>query len=406
MALLKRKEGLNLFYKLAGLAALMYMKRYPSIDKRTSFGVERSIGYFKGRLNEMSQNPLYLGGEKLEKLKFLKEKYYIYGTYLAATSTFPILYSFGSSDCIRSIFAKTAAVASAKMLDNINDRWHSIDDAITSLEIYDRALSKGDFELNDCYRNETLRKAENSAFTIAHWAYQILSCHAMDTHFFEVYKQDVHTFVNGQVDSLKQRIDYTHEININLTSYLNNVVEKSWGKIWFDYDICFYEGDAGELDQGGRKAVEHLRRGVDYIFKSCLMYDDISDLREDINQGIINSVILLGIEDGTYSEDDFKKAKMLKKIEKNEVMENASQMADLFFVRGVEEIEKGKSCTERMDTNALIFNARLLRIFALRKWAFKMNTEGMSACLRSFDTIERLKARISDRILELEKAIS
>lgn len=405
MALLKRKEGLNLFYKLAGLATLMYMKKYPSIDKRTSFGIERSIGYFKRKLQEMSQNPLYLDGEKLEKLKFLKEKHYIYGPYLAATSTFPILYSFGSSECIRSIFAKTAAVASAKMLDNVNDRWHNFDDAITSLEIYDRALSREDLELNDCSKNETLRRAENSAFTIAHWAYQILSCHTMGTHFFKIYKQDVHTFVNGQVDSLKQRIDYASEININLASYLKNVVEKSWGRIWFDYDICFYERDAGELDQGERQAVGHLRRASDYIFKSCLVYDDISDLREDINQGIINSVILLGIGDGTYTEDDLRKAKMLEKMEKNEAIENAIQIADLFFVKGIEEIEKGKVYTGRIDTNALIFNARLLRVFALRKWAFKMNSEGISACLRSFDTIEKLKACIPNRIFELEKAI-
>jgi len=404
--LLKRKEGLSLFYKLAGLAALMYMKRYPSIDKRTSFGIKKSIGYFKGRLHEMARNPLYLDGEKLKKLKFLKEKYYIYGTYLAATSTFPILHNIGISECIRSIFAKTAAVASAKMLDNINDQWHRVDDAIISLEIYDRALSKEDFELNDCSRNETLRRVENSAFTIAHWAYQILSCHTMDTHFFKIYKQDVHTFVDGQVDSLRQRIDYPREININLKRYLKNVVEKSWGKIWLDYDICFYERSEGELDQWGRKAVEHIRIGSDYLFKSCLMYDDISDLREDINQGIINSVILLGIEDGACSEDDLNGTEMVKKIEKSEVMGKAIQMADLLFVKGVEEIKKAKAYTERIDTNALIFNARLIRIFALRKWALKMNTKGMSACLRSFDTIEGLKARISDRILEFEKNIS
>ena len=72
----------------------------------------------------------------------------------------------------------------------------------------------------------------------------------------------------------------------------------------------------------------------------------------------------------------------------------------------LEEIEKGKAYTERIDTNALIFNARLLRIFALRKWAFKMNTDGISACLRSLDTIEKLKASIPDRILEFEKGIS
>jgi hypothetical protein len=228
----------------------------------------------------------------------------------------------------------------------------------------------------------------------------------MDTHFFKIYKQDVHTFVDGQVDSLRQRIDYPREININLKRYLKNVVEKSWGKIWLDYDICFYEGSEGELDQWGRKAVEHIRIGSDYLFKSCLMYDDISDLREDINQGIINSVILLGIEDGACSEDDLNGTEMAKKIEKNEVMGKAIQMADLFFVKGVEEIKKAKAYTERIDTNALIFNARLIRVFALRKWALKMNTEGISACLRSFDTIEGLKARISDRILEFEKNIS
>ncbi len=402
MALLKRKEGLNLFYKIAGLVALSYMKRYLSIDKRTSFEIEKAVMYFKRKLQEMSKNPLYLNVEKLEKLKFLKEKHYIYGSYLASISSFPILYSFGGLDCIRSIFAKTAFSVSTKMLDNANDQWHSVDDAITSLGIYDRALTEGDFELNDCDKHEIVRRAENSAITVASWAYQILSCHAMDTHFFEVYKQDIHKLIDGQIDSLKQRSNPGQAVNIKMADYLKNISEKSIGNAWFDYDLCFYEKNVGGLDQRMRKAIEYLYSGTEYIFKSTLVYDDISDLEEDLNSQIINSVILLTFEQGICSVNDLMDRKMMDKIMNSSVIEDAISLADLLFLNGVEKIARAREYVDQIDTDALIFNARILRIFNLRKWVLhKRSVKSLLTFLNSLNDFKKLKASIPDHIFAL-----
>ena len=92
----------------------------------------------------------------------------------------------------------------------------------------------------------------------------------------------------------------------------------------------------------------------------------------------------------------------MKKREKSDAVEEAIHLADLLFLKGVEKMTKAKEYMDQIDIDALIFNARILRIFNLRKWVLhEKSIKSLQAFLLSFDDFGKLKASIPDHIFTL-----
>ncbi len=407
-----KREGLNLFYKVASLAALLYMQTFPSVNyKVVQREATNSLMQFNQRFDTIRDGPLFMSQEELKRRRLLKQKHLVYASYLAAMSSYPMLYRVAPpGDIALSSFAKASSVTATKVLDNINDQVHSFDRAVNSLQRFDAALTEGQFDF-DGANGDDVTKAENSSFMMARWAHDILvdNMHP-ESEMYRVYVNDIHKATEGQLASLRQKIDerrFEGYSGMSIGDYLRVISEKGVGGIWINIDLCFYEKNQGELDGEERKAIESIRKGLDYIFKSTLIYDDVSDLTIDLRDSIVNSVIMLGIEQGSCSMEDVKSSspvEVVKRLEEGGVVRNTIHLADLVFLKGIEHLERAKMVSENMDIGASIFNARLLRAFNLRKWLMRTrHPRNMRILMRSFGTLKGLRASIPSHILSYER---
>jgi len=381
-----KKEGLNLLYKLGALLLLKYMAKYPSIDFNRVINTTRIvIRMFEAKLKELEKDENCLDVESLKQHKLLKEKHYVYAAFLGALSSYPILYKVADEKVITSaIFAKTAMGTSCKVLDNVNDTLHSFDDAINSMHNYYLALTTGHFNVKS--DDNWVSKAENSSHVMASWAYDTITSICGKPKMFNVYVRDVEECIKGQLESFYQKRDKYAYNNLTLADYSQRISGKGIGKIWVDMDFCFFEKSLGKIGYDEIKAINLIGKSLDLIFRSTLFYDDVVDLKEDLESDIVNSTLMLGLELGKVSIEDIisKEPTLIDKVGKNGLISDTISVGDIFYLAGASYLTKAKTYSKFMDSDALLFCAKVLRLFNLRKLVMeKKNFKSLATFLQS-----------------------
>jgi hypothetical protein len=143
----------------------------------------------------------------------------------------------------------------------------------------------------------------------------------------------------------------------------------------------------------------NIRKAIDLIFKGCNVYDDIADFKVDMAHNIWNSVVYLALDKGYCDEDDLIQpaGNLANTLERLGAFNEAMQLGDLIFLKGVEKLEEAKEYTKVIDVDALKFNAYLLRLFAIRKWLIEAKSP-----LR---LLKILRPTVSDQILSYNRYI-
>jgi hypothetical protein len=409
----KANEGLNFFYKIAALSLLRHMQKYSSINYgKTVSNIRETLRRIDSNLVKIDKNPYCLPVYELEQLGLYKKKYMVYGAYLSAISSLPILYQVARDrDIISSIFAKTVAVTSIKVIDNINDRFHDFDHAIRSQQKHGQALTCNDFflnEMNEC-NLQWIKKAENSTYLMAQWTYNALVSPTSNTsEMFEKFRRDAHNYISGQIQSFYQKFNKFETTPIDLPKYLESISTKGFGKLWIDIDFCFYEKSVGEISEDDRKAMGLINKSLDFLFKALCIYDDTTDLREDLANDIINSSVILGIDQGKLSLDDLQNGynALIKLLEERKILFDTVKLGDLCFLKSINRLLEAEKYAKQMDIQALIYCTRILRLFLLRKMVLeKRNIGSVNELVLSFKGFEKLRSSIPDRILSYDKLL-
>lgn len=406
------KEGLNPLYYLGGLIILTAMAR--KFSSIRFFKVYRSINRVKreleARLTTELEGPLVLSFDDLRDRRLLKDKYTAYASFLAAISSYPILHRVAGEDAVESsIFSKTAMMTGIKLLDNVNDQFHDFEQAEASQQKYEEALTKPLFFFDSFEgRKPWLARAENSAYTITRWAYQRLPTSLEDSKTFKIFIADVREFVDAQIRSFYQKSNLYNFSGLSFKDYLRKVTAKASGTLWVDVDLCFYEASTGGLDGATFKSLECVNRGIDLLFRALIIWDDVTDLKDDLRDSIVNSAMMLGLETGKVSPSELqgKAVKVIKTLEERGVLEDAIHLGNLVFLSAVEQMREAENLNENIDVEALIYCARVLRLFLLRKQVEeKKDLRSIRLVLRSFDEFERFRSDIPDYLRPYGKLV-
>lgn len=353
----------------------------PSLKYRTSsFFISEAKVACRKNLKTL-YNPC-LTYDLLLKRAYLKEKHWVYAILMAAMESLPVLYKqCANQEILQSILAKTYLGASSKLLDNLNDEIHTVDEALDSLENYLHALIHG------VYRKKTdtpVQMAESSACEIATWIYQSL----YGSPVFNTYVADCRTLVDGQISSLEHK----NTAWPSLTDYVQDIAEKSIGDVWIDIDLCQFD----ELNND----LWLLKKSNEYIFKSSLLYDDVQDLQEDIETKSVNSVVILALERGAISYEDLdimNPAELAEVLRRSDSADDIIYLADTFFLKGIYafmDIE-----TPAIDKKGLLQSFYLVRLFNFRKLlVMNKDVKTLKKALVSFSDFESLKEQIPEEI--------
>jgi hypothetical protein len=365
-------EGINTFYKLLGTSLLVCMNNLKSTKFPRSINlIKYTTSQFETQLETRLNDTKHLTSEELLSSKLLKRKHYNYGAYLAALTSLPILSnSAQNKDILSSMIAKTSAISSIKILDNIHDKLVDKETAVKSQRKHLKAFTNNKYNIEK--NSDFISKAENSCMNMARWTFEAVKGGLNDnSKSLRIYRKDFTDYIDGQIRSMDEKSNKTKNLP-TIQEYIKKVNEKSVGKIWVDIDFCFLEKALGQLDKNNLQAILLIREAADYFFKGCNLYDDIADLEEDLSFGIFNSVPLLAIDRGKINHSDLKieKNKLMKKLQNQDSINEALQLADLIFLKGFEPLNKAKELNDVADIDALIFGAKILRMFAIRKWAF------------------------------------
>jgi hypothetical protein len=322
----------------------------------------------------------------LLKNRYMKEKHWIYAIFMAAAESLPFLYQKCTrKEILRCILAKASLGASSKLLDNLNDEIHTVEEAYNSLENYLSALKTGTFEAKS---RSSVEQAESSACEMASWLYHYLDC---DAEAFSLYVHDCTTLVEGQIQSLQHKSTGWP----SLAEYVESIAEKSIGDVWIDCDLCQF----GFLDSQLMK----LKKSNEYIFKSSLVYDDVQDIYEDIQTESVNSAVIRGIEQGIISPDDLVEmdsSEVVELLRKEGILKDIIHLADALFLKGISILRQVD--LSYIDMKGLLQSFRLVRLFNLRKllkrdkdfWTLKQ-------VLASFSDFQHLQDLIPSQILRL-----
>jgi len=402
----EKREGTNTLYKLSAASLLLYMNRFRSTRfPRSMMMIKDSVDAFGTRLETALDRSRCLTADELRIHRLLKKKHYYYGAYLAALTSLPTLSSATScSQIISSMVAKTSAITSIKVLDNINDRLSSKQDAIKSQREHLKAFTEKSFDLKGS--DSFLGKAENSCMNMARWTYdQVAYGLKKGAQTSRIYAQDFDEYIDGQIRSMDEKADGASPTT-TIKDYIQKVNEKSVGRIWVDIDFCFLEKALGGLDRDEFKSVLGVRRAADYFFKGCNLYDDIADLEEDLKLGIFSSVPLLALDRGMIDESDLRRdgQELLRILKHSDVINEVVQLADLIFLQGIEPLMEAKELTKVIDIDAIVFGAKVLRMFAIRKWLFHERSLN-SLCKTAISLGSLGMYRISDPIAAYSKHI-
>jgi hypothetical protein len=391
------QEGLNPLYKFSALALLAYADKYPSMKvQKTTSTLKQSINLFETLAYKAMSKTECLPFDELIVKRMLKRKHYYYGAYLAVVSSLPILSKVMDDKAIVDpIIAKTSEISSIKALDNLNDEYHGVERALKTMEIQRQAFLNRNFQLP---KAETpLSKAENSIYALAALTCRILSSYVdFNSTMYKVFQADLDRYFKGQMDSMLQKVNGKAKVDIK--EFLMNINEKGVGNVWIDVDFCFLEA-FHILEEGEYRAMANIRKAIDLIFKGCNVYDDIADFKVDMAHNIWNSVVYLALDKGYCDEDDLIQpaGNLANTLERLGAFNEAMQLGDLIFLKGVEKLEEAKEYTKVIDVDALKFNAYLLRLFAIRKWLIEAKSP-----LR---LLKILRPTVSDQILSYNRYI-
>ncbi len=363
------REGTNFLYKNLALLLLLFMNRFRSTRfSKTLRLVTFAIEDFEQRLASLDKS-YCLTSEELGFNGILKKKHYHYGAYLSALTSVPMLSpSADYAQALYSMVAKTSAITSIKVLDNINDRFLSKQEAVESQRKHLRAFTEELFDLD--YEASPRARAENSCMRMARWTFELARRGLRrNSEMYRIYRRDFEDFIDGQTRSIDEKA-YDSKPITSIQDYIQRINEKSVGKIWVDIDFCFLEKSQGRLEPNELNAVLCIRKAADYFFKGCNIYDDVADLEEDLKHGIFNSVPLLALDSGKIDETDLNRDKieLLRILRQCDAVNDGVHLGDLIFLQGFRPLIEAKRLSELMDVDAIIFGAKILRGFAIRKW--------------------------------------
>ncbi len=402
---MRKLDLLSPLLMLAESLSIFYMRRFKSIKTmNTLLLIKQAARIFERKLEALSNDPLCLDADFLKKRRIIKRKYWIYGSYLAALNSVPVLFSFKApKETLACIFAKTSAINAIKVLDNLNDHWQSKEQAAESLLRALQAFIGEPFPMN--LGDDFIGKAENSVYNMAKWTYDTIREYAdISSYTFKLYISDLLSLREGQEKSLEQKIDEPKKRKISIQRYLREINEKSVGRVWIDIDFCFYEALNGGLDRNEREAIKHVRLAMDYLFKASNIYDDVTDLEEDLRNNIINSVGLLAVDQGYLSMKDLLMGeKSIRKLKMSRAIEDTIHLADMILLEGIRHLYEARALNDCIDFDALIFSSRISRVFCLRKWFMREISSGLKNMVISFQRFESY--RIPEHIRRYEKYI-
>lgn len=316
--------------------------------------VQEALSSYSGKLWLLDKKDYCLSCQELREKRFLKERYWKFGIFMAAATTLPLLYrTVDFQELVNVVCAKASVSTSAKLLDNLNDEIHTYEEALRSLCAYKSALGEGVYVADDASDVRDARDArdardvsmaEHSAYEIATWAHNTISRHSVN-----MFSKDVNQLVSGQVASL------THKKGKypSMKEYLSTVCERSIGNVWIDMDLALLKNEASSLKEGN-----------DYIFKSYLIYDDVQDIARDIRNNSVNAAVILGLERGILSEEEIKENTIIEDLGKAGVFRDLLWLGDLAFLKGLETIsEFGNS----MDKKGFKTSLGLIRMYNMRR---------------------------------------
>lgn len=353
------------------------------------YGVSTSLlgeakGVYRSKLHNLPSECLEY--DLLLKKGYMKEKHWVYAIFMAVAESLPLLYKeCTQEEILQSVLAKASLGASSKLLDNLNDEIHTVEEAYNSLENYLSALRTGEFE-KKC--SSPVERAESSACEMASWIYQYSDCNVPA---FNLYLDDCTKLVEGQILSLKHK----EKKWPSLTEYIESIAEKSIGDVWIDCDLCQFD----LLDE----QLITLKKANEYIFKSSLVYDDVQDIYEDICTRSVNSAVLLGCERGTITLDDLAEMELsdiVSLLEESGILKDVIHLADALFLKGVDLLMQVDD--PRIDMKALIRSFRFVRLFNLRKLLMRnKDFWTLKQFLASFSDFKYVRGQIPLQIFQL-----
>jgi len=369
-----RSTGMNLWMAMSSTCPSLRLHMSSSL-------ISEAKTVCRQRLKTLS--PGCLEYDALLEREYMKEKHWLYAILMAVMESLPLLYSMCTrEEILQAVLAKTYLGTSSKLLDNLNDEIHTVEEALDSLENYLNALVYGTYKKKD---TTPVEMAETSACEMASWIYQCLN---YDAPAFTLYKEDCCKLVEGQISSLEHKSTEWP----SLKDYTDYIAEKSIGDVWVDIDLCRVDF----LDED----LLVLKRGNEYIFKSSLVYDDVQDLTEDIETKSVNSVLVRALERGVITPEDLEErepAELVKILEETGIVDDIICLADAFFLKGVYTFLEMEA--SRVDMKGLLQSFRLVRLFNLRKLLMmNRDVKTLKKVLESFSDFKSLENRIPEEI--------
>lgn len=403
-------NGLTRLQELIFKGVLLYMSRYRSMEfKQALRTIRRANQLVHQRVEQARRIPFCADPYELEKQQIYKSKYPPYATYIGGMTSYPILHKVASSDDIAlAIFAKAASVIAIKIIDNINDSLHSYDRARRSLLLQEQSLTQEKFEYDS--GDGFIDRAENTVFFLGRCAFHTMSQFTNpDSISFDLYRSSVRKYVYAQIESLRQKAYDAYDPDLSLAYYFDKISTKGdIGNIWLDIDFMVLEKRLGHLDVQLLNLIRNLKTAMEFFYRSFLIYDDLSDLEQDLRDKIINSVVLYALEKGHCEPSDLERPELLlSRLKKNGTFSDVIHLGDLLFLKSVEFFEKTSAqCNGILDVDAYSFASKLTRIFVMRKWlAAKKDVQSLRAVIRSFYSRQGIVKTLPEHILDYEPVI-
>ncbi len=367
---------------------------------RTRKIVESSFSGLNQLMANLSRYSHCAGINELTDSGFYKKKYAAYSIYTCAMTSCPILHRVGTDAEIRnSVISKAANVIAVKVMDNLNDSYHSLQRARQSLPKHRDSFIASVY---GSYNNpiEFADMAENSTFLMGRWNHDLTWRSSQNSYCFKLFKNSVDRYIQSQMESLKQKIAADFTDNLSLRYYFEKIASKgNFGNVWLDIDFATIERHMG-IDREMKSVIRDLKIGLELFSRSLLLYDDVSDFDDDLRDGILNAVALYALEAGYLRRKDLLDVENLRRKVDRRVMGDVIGLGDLLFAKAIEHFERARSCSEEfLDIDAYISSSRLIRIFVMRKWAFgQQKLKGLDFSLRSFYDSTALLSTLPERV--------
>jgi len=349
----------------------------------------------------LSRNSFCASVEELTASGVYKKKYPAYSIYTCTMTSLPLLYKLATDNEIsHSVVSKAANVIAVKVVDNLNDSYQSLERALASLPKHRDSFIAPVF-LGYNPSDQFVDKAENSAFLMGRWNYDLTWKGRMTSYCFKLFRSSVDRYIESQTESLKQKIGTGNTDILSLGYYFDRIASKgNFGNVWLDIDFASIEKRVG-ISWELKSVLKELKMGLELFARSLLLYDDVSDFEIDLHDGILNAAGLYALESGYLGREDLSDADHIRRKVNGQVMGDVILLGDLHFAKAIEHFERAKShSADFLDIDAYILSSRIIRLFVMRKWAFgRPRLKGMEFSVRSFYDPKSLLSTVPERIL-------